>query len=260
MYTRIDLQNDLKAMGLNKDDVVMVHASMKSLGEVEGRADEVIDGFMDYFKEGLFMMPAHTWKQMGEDYKVFDPKTEPACVGILPNVFLKKEGAYRSLHPTHSVVAAGKLAEEYVKGDEFATTPCPKNGCFGRLLDVEGKILLVGVTHIRNTFIHAVEEMLLVPERFTKEAQTFYIRMPQGDLKEVAMYRHYNPTTAHISESYDKMLDNYFEYGAAKRCKLLDADCILCDAKKIYEITKRALKGNINAFMEEDVMVVYEYE
>ena len=107
MYTKKDLLSDLHNMGLQSTDAVMVHSSMKSIGEVEGGADTVVDAFMEYFGEGLFMTPTHTWAQMSSSYSMFDPETEPACVGIIPNIFRKREGVVRSLHPTHSIAAYG---------------------------------------------------------------------------------------------------------------------------------------------------------
>ena len=58
MITKDDLLRDLGAMGLDPKGALMMHSSMKSIGEVEGRADTVIDTFMDYVADdGLFMMP-----------------------------------------------------------------------------------------------------------------------------------------------------------------------------------------------------------
>ena len=33
--------------------------SMKSIGEVEGRADTVLDALIEYFKDGLLLLPTH---------------------------------------------------------------------------------------------------------------------------------------------------------------------------------------------------------
>ena len=92
MYTKQDLAAQLQSMGILHTDAVMVHSSMKAVGEVEGGAETVIDVFLEYLRDGLFMTPAHTWAQMGEAHSYFDPKTEPACVGIIPNLFLKRSG------------------------------------------------------------------------------------------------------------------------------------------------------------------------
>ena len=78
MYTKQDLIQCLIDMGLQSNDALMVHSSMKSIGPVEGGADTVVDAFMEYLKDGLFMTPTHTWAQMGPKYPTFNPVTEPA--------------------------------------------------------------------------------------------------------------------------------------------------------------------------------------
>ena len=252
MYTKDDLTNDLKNMGLKQTDTIMVHSSMKAIGPVDGGADTVVDVFMEYFKEGLFMTPTHTWAQMSEEYSLFDPSTEPACVGIIPNIFRQREGVVRSLHPTHSIAAYGPRAASYIEGEENVKTPCQPGGCWSRLLEEEAKILMLGCTHIRNTFIHAVEELLDVPERLTEKPVDFQIKMPDGSIKEVSVHRHYNRLQPHISEEYDKLMQAYYDCDAAKLVKFGDADCILCDAKKIYEVTKKVLSNEINCLIDRE--------
>lgn len=250
MYTRQQLMQQLEQMGLKHTDAVMMHSSMKAIGAVEGGADTVLDALMEYFAPGLLMTPTHTWRQMSESYNVFDPATEPSCVGLLTNLFMKRPGVVRSLHPTHSIAAYGPEAAAYVQGEENMTTPCAPEGVWGRLLEKKGKVLLVGVTHARNTYIHAVEEMLDVPERLTEKPVEFVIVMPDGSRKTVHVHRHYNPVEPHISERFDKLMEGYFETGAALRGKLGDAECILCDCERIYEVTRRVLSHQINAFID----------
>ena len=250
MYTKEELLNDLHNMGLQPKDAVMVHSSMKAIGPVEGGADTVVDTFMEYLKEGLFMTPTHTWAQMSEEYSLFDPEEEPACVGIIPNIFRKREGVVRSLHPTHSIAAYGVGAEDFVKGEEDVTTPCQPGGCWSRLKDVDAKILMLGCTHIRNTFIHAIEEHLDVPERLTDKPVQFQIKMPDGTIKDVFVHRHYNRLQPHISEEYDKLAQAFYDLGAAKKVKFGDADCILCEARKLYEVTEKVLAHEINCLID----------
>ena len=250
MYTKENLKQQLADMGLVPEDAVMMHSSMKAIGQVEGGADTVLDALMEYFAPGLFMTPTHTWAQMSTEYNVFDPATEPSCVGLLTNMFRQRPGVVRSLHPTHSIAAYGPKAAAYISGEENITTPCSPDGCWGRLRAIGGKVLLVGVTHARHTYIHAVEEMLDVPERLTDEPVDFVIVMPDGKRKDVKVHRHYNPVEPHISVQFDKLMKGYFELGAAKRCKLGDAECILCDCEKIYQVTAKVLSHNIDAFVK----------
>ena len=252
MYTKQELRNMIKEMGIEPTYTVFVHSSMKSIGEVLGRADTVLDAFMEYLVNGLLIMPTHTWASMSESHNVYDPSKEPSCVGILTNLFMKREGVVRSVHPTHSVAAYGKDSIEYVKGEDEVTTPCAVGGCYDRLREKNAKILLLGVNHIRNTFIHGVEEILQVPDRFTAQPVLFKIIMPDGSLKESHMYRHYNKTMAHISEAYTKLEQAFYDNTVAKQVKFGDATCILCDANGIFEVTKKVLSHQINCLMELD--------
>lgn len=252
MYTKETLKSDLLKMGLKTTDSIMIHSSMKSIGEVSGGADTVVEALMEYFEEGLLMMPTHTWKQMSKEYNIFNPKKEDGCVGIIPNIFWKRKNVYRSFHPTHSIAAYGKMAAEYIRNDDYSTTPCAPDGCFGKLKDINGKILLIGVNHIKNTFIHSVEEMYDVPERFTECPVEFKVITNDGSYRNVKMYRHFNKNTAHISESYDKLTEALYDTGAATLVKFGDAECILCDAKKVCEVVGRILTKEVNCLIDRE--------
>lgn len=249
MYSKNDLISQLKEMGLKSTDNIMIHSSMKSIGDVKDGADTVVDAFMDYFNNGMVMMPTHTWKQMSEDYNIFDPNKEACCVGIIPNIFMHRDNVFRSLHPTHSIAAYGRNANIYIQGDENFTTPCNPQGCFGRLYDIDAKILLIGVTHAKNTYIHSIEESMNIKERFTEFPTTFYVKMPNNNLKKVSMYRHFNAKNAHISETFDKLKDYYYDKNAAKLVHFGDAECILCEARKLYELTAKILTDKPDYFI-----------
>ena len=252
MYTKQDLISDLRAMGLKPTDAVMMHSSMKAIGAVEGGADTVLDALMEYFAPGLLMLPTHTWAQMNAQYNVFDPAKEPSNLGLLPNMFRQRAGVVRSLHPTHSIAAYGPDAAAYVAGEEKSRTPCAPEGCWGRLREIGAKILLVGVTHARNTYIHAVEEMLDVPERLAEQPEDYYVIAPDGTKLYTPQNRHYNAKEPHVSDHFDKLMDGYFETGAAMRGKLGDAPCILCDTEALYQVTAKVLAHEINCFLDRD--------
>lgn len=50
MYTKNDLKNQLKNMGLTGNETILIHSSMKSIGDVQDRAEGVLDVLIDYFK------------------------------------------------------------------------------------------------------------------------------------------------------------------------------------------------------------------
>jgi aminoglycoside 3-N-acetyltransferase len=175
MYTKTDIINGLSALGINSDDTLLVHSSMKAIGEVTGGAETVLDAFTEYLRQGLLIFPTHTWEQINEKHCVYNPKTEPSCVGILTNLFLNRPSVVRSLHPTHSVAALGQDAKKYTSGEEQWDTPCPRQGCWGRLYDLKAKILFLGCDLRRNTFLHSVEEWNNIPLRLENKYQLLKI-------------------------------------------------------------------------------------
>ena len=251
MYTKNDLKDQLKNMGLTGSETILIHSSMKSIGDVKDRADGVLDVLIDYFKDGLLLFPTHTWKTVNSENPVYNPGETPSCVGILTNLFMKRDGVIRSLHPTHSIAGIGKDAAEYLCGEENCNTPCTPGGCYDRLRQRNAKILLVGVGHERNTFIHSVEEVLNIPNRLSDKPMELYIVMPDGSKKKVYVRKHFNPHQPHISEDFVKLNQAYIDCNAAKEVKFGDADCILCDAEKIFEVTRHVLAPNPECIITE---------
>lgn len=248
MYTKQDILNDIKNIGIKPTDTLLVHSSMKAIGKVEGGADTVLDAFIEYLQdEGLLVFPTHTWEQINDEYNVFNPLTEPSCVGILTNLFMKRPGVIRSLHPTHSVAAIGKDAAEYTAGEEQFDTPCPRKGCWGKLYDRKAKILFLGCNLKKNTFIHGVEEWNNIPDRLMEKPRHLKIIAPDGRVIDRPFRSHYF-SGGDISYNYDKILPPFLHYGIAKKGKIGDAESYLCDAVGMADLTTEYLKRNPRLF------------
>lgn len=249
MYTKESLISDLRNMKIDPSGTLMVHSSMKAIGEVEGGADTVVDALMEYMKDGLLILPTHTWAQMNREYTRFDVKTEPSCVGLLTNLFRIRPGVKRSLHPTHSVVAFGKDAQAYVSGEENSFTPCARNGCWGKLLDRHAQILFLGCPLTKNTFLHGVEEWNEIPNRLSKEAQDFVSVDENGKEYVIPQFRHHcEAPVEEVSQFYGKMEAPFLKGGAITYGVFGSAKCILGDAVKMAEITSGYLKKNSHLF------------
>lgn len=241
MHTKESLKKQLAAMGLTGEETILIHSSMKAIGETQKGAETVLDALMEFFEKGLLLLPTHTWKTINAENPVFDVDNEPACVGILSNLFLKRPGVIRSLHPTHSMAGYGKDAASYLAGEEMRNTPCTPGGCYDRLKDVGGKILLVEVGHERNTYIHSVEEVLNVPNRLSD--MPVLMKIVKHGKKPVSVYmrKHYNSQQPHISENFVKLNRAFDECGATVHTVFGSAECILCDARRIFEVTRHVL-------------------
>lgn len=249
MHTKASLTEDFKNLGINRDDNVLVHSSMKSIGEVDGGADTVLDVFCEYLAaRGNIALPAHTWSSINDEHNIFDPANEPTCVGILTELFRKREGALRSLHPTHSISVMGKNAESFVEGEHLRETPCAREGCYGKLLDMDFKIIFLGCSTEHNTFLHGVEEWLGVPDRISESCQQLKIIMPDGSVFDRPMRRHHTSSGLNISDNYAKILPYMQERGLVWEGKFGDAGCVVERSADIYAVAAELLGDNINFF------------
>lgn len=248
MFTKKTLLNQIKELGIEPEDTLLVHSSMKAIGEVEGGADTVLDAFSEYLEEGLFVLPTHTWKQMDDEYPLFNPKTEPSCVGILGELFRQREDVYRSFHPTHSLVAKGRDAKSFTEGEEKFDTPCSRQGCYGKLYDRKAKILLLGCGFNRNTFLHGVEEWNNVPMRLEEYYKNLSIVMPDGSILKRPVHPHHKPNGINVAERFHKMEGILSQKGIIHKGKFGDADCILCDAAPMADLVTEYLKKDPNLF------------
>ena len=281
-YNKQQLKDQLESMGLKGDETILIHSSMKAIGAVDGGADTVLDAWMEYFKDGLLLLPTHTWKTVNADNPVYNPYTTPSCVGLLTNMFMKRDGVIRSLHPTHSMSGYGKNAAEYLAGEEYNNTPCTPGGCYDRLKEVGGKVLLVGVGHERNTYIHSVEEVLNVPNRLSDMPMELVIELQEesnnsGKLppynrdegwkkhtdnkvcRKVYVRKHYNAQQPHISEDFVKLNQIFLDSGVVRKVKFGDADSLLCDAKGMFNIVRQVIAPDPGCIVTKDTLSMPEY-
>lgn len=232
MFTKEYLKQQIKDMGITPEDTVLIHTSYKSIGEIEGGIDGLIDTFKEYLSEGLFIVPTHTWGVVTRENPIYDVRSTTPCIGAVPEVAAFRKDGIRSLHPTHSVWATGKKAKEFINGEELATTPAPVGGCWNRLVGIGAKILLIGVGNNRNTFIHAVDEMAKLDDRLAQT--TWDVTIIDYDGRKIShAYRSHERTGSENFGNYEKM---FIEKGVQTFGKLGDAQVKICDAKRCSEV------------------------
>lgn len=259
MYSKEDLKRQIAAMGIQPWDTLLVHSSMKTIGPVEGGADTVLDAFCEYLAEGLLVLPTHTWDRLSGEYSVFDVENEPSCVGLLTNLFRKRPGVLRSWHPTHSVAAFGRGAEEFIAGEEKFDTPCAREGCYGKLYDRRAKVLFLGVDLTRNTLIHGVEEWACVPNRLSTHHLPLKIRTPDGRLLDRPL-RHHSAPIRNISGNYDKLEEPLLALGIALRGRIGDANSTLVEVAPMVDLTMEFLRRNPDLFLDRQPVPKEWYE
>ena len=239
MFTKEQLKEQILQMGIKPDDTVLIHTSMKAIGTVEGGADTVIDAFIECLPGGLFLVPTHTWGVVNKNQPVYDVRSTVPNIGALPRVAAFRKDGIRSLHVTHSIWAHGKGAEEFIKGEEHAETPCPIGFAWSRLADVNAKILLLGVTHSRDTFIHSIDELAQIPDRIQPEPYEVTCIDWNGNAIRHPMHPHYCTKTDAISDYFVNFEKALISQGAQAFGTLGHAEVRIIDAKKCQDVIMR---------------------
>lgn len=240
MVTKNDIFRMLESSNIKHDDIVTIHCSLRAIGEIENGADGLIDAVSEYLSEGLFVVPTHTWANVNKENPFFDVKTTVPCIGTLAKVAAFRKDAVRSLHPTHSVAVFGKGAAEYVKGEEHSATPAPLGGCLSRLYEENGKILLVGVGHERNTYLHAADERYDIQNRLNPNTFEITIQDYDGNLlKSPQFHTHYTEGVSFCCSDFYPNYEEVFDYfGAVTYSTLGNAKVYCCDARNMTDIVK----------------------
>lgn len=183
------IATDLRNLGLEKGDTVLLHSSLKSIGYVEGGPITVIEALLGVLsKKGTLMVPTYTliegsmYKTCTADDYIFDPKTSKTQLGAIPSTFLKLPGIERSIHPTHSVSAIGENAKYVVESHHLAQSTFGIDSPWDRLMKLNGKLLMIGLGMGRNTISHVLEDNL--EDRFplpVRMEKTFRVKCRDWD-------------------------------------------------------------------------------
>ena len=241
MYTKQDLINHLITLNIDPKGTLMVHLSYKSIGEAEGRGDTVLDALAEYMRMGLLVLPSHTWDRVGAANPVMDVLYTPSCVGTLTEIFRKRPGVARSLHPTHSLAALGADAAEFVSGEEHIQTPCGKDGAYYKLWERNAQILLIGVNFTRNTYIHGIEEWDGAAGSISDQKTDLYVINHQGNRLYTPQYRHCSPLG---SETFSKLEPAAVQQGVLTMGRFGDATARLTRAAPLREMTAGFLRAD----------------
>ena len=244
MTSKAKLAQQLRELGVPQDSVVVAHTSLRAVGETEGRGEGFLDALISYITKdgspdgGLLCIPTHTWASLGDPDPVkLDMNSDKTCVGTLPTLALRRPDAHRSLHPTHSMAVFGNAekAEEYIAGEVMTDTSTGPRGCWGRLYVRGGSVLLIGVGHERDTFLHAAEEILGVPNRLSKDYVRADIRLRSGDVIERPIRCHHSEGFSCVSDRYPKLEPAFRAHGCIRDGFLGEAKTQLCDCRKMTE-------------------------
>lgn len=234
-----NLLQDLRALGIQPGDAVLVHSSMKALGTTL-TPGEVIACLQEAVgPQGTLLMPALTYENVNARHPDFDSAATPPCIGLLPTAFWQTPGVERSLHPTHSVCAWGRLAHRLTVGHQMDSTAVGPHSPFMQLAVVGGKLLFIGDVLHACTFLHGVEDMVRPP----------YLRPVTARYTVNGQPRDYTGMDDFGWGQEFQRVGDMLEEPDIARGKLLAANSCLMDARALLAVGLAEMRANPYAFV-----------
>lgn len=159
------IADQLRALGVRKGGVLVIHTSFRAVRPVEGGPAGLIAALRAALgPEGTLVMPSWT----GDDDAPFDPAATHASadLGVVADTFWRLPGVVRSDHP-FALAAAGPRAAQ-ITADPLPLPPHIPESPVGRVHQLDGQVLLLGVGHDADTTLHLAELLAGVPYRVPK--------------------------------------------------------------------------------------------
>ncbi len=180
----------LERMNVARDGVVIVHSAIAGLSRIGFRAEAMIESLLDYLSDGTLIMPTMTWRTVTPAQPFWDEIETASHTGILTEVFRTNYATARSIHPTHSVAAAGREATRLLARHHLDESPVSANSPYGLLRGRNVFILMIGVGLECCTAIHLAEETVAPDFYLRPELETYQCRDQNGLVRLVRTRRH----------------------------------------------------------------------
>jgi aminoglycoside 3-N-acetyltransferase len=235
-WTIAEVVAQLRALGVERGGVLLVHTSFKAVRPVERGPLGLIDALREAIgDDGTLVMPTMT-----DGESVFDPASTPTeGMGITAETFWRQPGVLRSTHPSGSFAAAGSHAAA-ICAPQPLSPPHGPDSPPGRVHDLSGQVLLLGVTHSENTTLHVAEAIAQVPYSVSHST----IVELDGVAQTVMIAE-----TDHCCRGFNLMDTWLRERGLQREAKVANADARLCASRDVVRVAVEHLAADPLLFL-----------
>ncbi len=233
---RGEVTRQLIALGVESGGVLGVHLAFSKVAPVEGGPLGLIEALQDTVgPKGTLVMPSMS----DDDDHPFDSRTTPCLgMGVVADSFWRLPGVLRSDSP-HAFAARGPRAAE-ITAAHPPDLPHGLDSPVGRIYELDGQILLLGVGHDSNTTVHLAENLAGVRYRQHKHLTLLtggqFIRYPYSEVD-------------HCCENFNQ-LDQWLEAdGCQRRGVVGQAEARLTRSRDVVAAALVRLRENETVFL-----------
>lgn len=249
-WTKEDLKNQLKDIGIVDGDTVLVHSAMSKIGFVDGGPKTIVDALLETVgSKGHILMPNSPNARFQLDYiqeiESFDVLNDKSKLGAISEYFRTHKDAIRSWHPTEPVSCIGPDAEYFVGSHFNQPTPYNENSPFYRVAENNGKILMIGVTlDNAGTNLHTLEDAIEDFKYPIYHPTIFETKIvdPAGETHTVKTKVH-DPVWSK-KRKCDGLIPLFEERNVLEVVKFGNASTLLLEAKKMLDVMIDEYKKN----------------
>lgn len=255
MYSRQELADGFRRLGIVPGDTIMVHASVRAVGDVAGGPDQIhlalkdavtADGTLmmyascprHYDEVGRGSLSADEERELIEKLPAFDPLTARADRdnGALVELFRTYPGSLVNPHVARFVVW-GRRAAHLISHQ-------PWNYAFGRgsalerFVELDGRILLLACDHENVTFLHYAEHVVDIPDKRVARYRVPVIEQGRRVWREMEEFDT-SGEGAHAAwpdRFFARIVDTYLARTGNRGGVVGDARCFLLDASGLLAL------------------------
>jgi aminoglycoside 3-N-acetyltransferase len=244
--TALVLAPVLNELGVEPGKTVLIHSAFGSLSRQGFLAEYFLESILEFIGDGTLALPAMSWREVSPAQPVFHEMETRSNVGVLSETFRLKYAERRSLHPTHSVVAAGSNTDYLLEDHHLDVRPCSEDSPWGRLANMDAQILLIDLDMDNCTLIHHLEETRAPDVYLREEVEAYTCVGRDGSSIEVGTRRHRK-----LYRNFYKFRDILADLGQLKvsdlgNCRIYGfkaADIVACVSAEFDRTTAATIAG-----------------
>lgn len=246
-YDARQLHGALRKLGLKESDTILVHANFDPHSGFTGTPLDLADALAGFVgNTGTLLMVSIPFRGSAYDYlalnKTFDVRKTLSMMGLVTEMFRRRAGTLRSLHPTHPVLASGKDAAWLTADHDRCLHPCGPGSPFEKFAQLGGKILFFDVGFGAITFFHHVEHLLQDQLPFpVYDGRLFEVTVVDaaGEKRTVKTYA-YSKTVPRNAEKLEREMTRR---GAVRRGRVGNSRMLLVSAADVLACQSGMVKA-----------------